>query len=135
MAKEMRPKSASSLAATQAFHFSIVAAKASAGAVHYVPVARVANLAQTIDELKEKGLWFYCADASGSSMYETDFSGPVGLVIGNEGNGVSRLVKEKCDVSVSIPMKGHIDSLNAAVAGAIMMFEISHKRDGRQGQA
>ena len=91
-------------------------AKTSAGALNYTPVAKVANLGQTIDELKEKGIWFVCADMDGEVMYRQNLTGPIGLVIGNEGNGVSRLVKEKCDFTTAIPMKGDIDSLNASVA-------------------
>ena len=95
-------------------------AKTSAGALNYTPVAKVANLGQTIDELKEKGIWFVCADMDGEVMYRQNLTGPIGLVIGNEGNGVSRLVKEKCDFTTAIPMNGDIDSLNASVAaGAV----------------
>ena len=103
-------------------------AKTSAGALNYTPVAKVANLGQTIDELKEKGIWFVCADMGGETMYNLDLKGPIGLVIGNEGNGVSRLVKEKCDFVASIPMKGDIDSLNASVAAGVMAFEIVRQR-------
>lgn len=103
-------------------------AKASAGAINYVPVAKVANLTQTIEELKKEGIWFACADMDGTSMYQTDLKGPIGLVIGNEGKGVSRLVKETCDLTVSIPMKGDIDSLNASVAFAILAYEIVRQR-------
>lgn len=104
------------------------AAKASAGAVNYVPVAKVANIAATIEELKKEGLWFACAAMDGGAMYDTDLTGPIGLVIGNEGSGVSRLVREKCDMCVSIPMKGHIDSLNASAACAVLAFEIVRQR-------
>ena len=97
--------------------------KASAGAINYTPVAKVTNISKTIEELKEKGLWFVCADMDGTTMYDLDLKGPIGLVIGNEGKGVSRLVKEKCDFLVSVPIKGKIDSLNASVAAAIIMFE------------
>ncbi|MEG2775327.1 MAG: 23S rRNA (guanosine(2251)-2'-O)-methyltransferase RlmB, partial [Acetivibrio sp.] len=90
-------------------------AKASAGAINYVPVAKVTNLANTIEELKEKGMWFVCADMEGTRMYDLDLKGSIGLVIGSEGEGVGRLVKEKCDYTASIPMKGDIDSLNASV--------------------
>ena len=103
-------------------------AKTSAGALNYTPVAKVANLGQTIDELKEKGIWFVCADMDGEVMYRQNLTGPIGLVIGNEGNGVSRLVKEKCDFVASIPMKGDIDSLNASVAAGVMAFEIVRQR-------
>ena len=91
-------------------------AKASAGALNYTPVAKVTNLGQTIEELKKEGLWFVCADMGGTTMYQLDLKGPIGLVIGNEGEGVGRLVKEKCDFVASIPMSGDIDSLNASVA-------------------
>lgn len=103
-------------------------AKASAGAINYTPVAKVTNLGQTIDELKEEGLWFVCADMGGTSMYELDLKGPIGVVIGNEGEGVSRLVREKCDFIASIPMKGDIDSLNASVAAGVLAFEIVRQR-------
>lgn len=104
--------------------------KASAGAVEYVPVARVGNLASTIDELKEKGIWVYSADMDGKSWCETDYSGGVALVVGSEGNGVSRLIKEKSDFVVSLPMRGKITSLNASVAAGILMYEISRQRLG-----
>lgn len=103
-------------------------AKASAGALNYTPVAKVTNLAKTIDELKEKGLWFVCADMDGEQMYGLNLTGPMGLVIGSEGQGVSRLVKEKCDYIASIPMKGEITSLNASVAGGILAYEIVRQR-------
>ena len=103
-------------------------AKASAGAVNYVPIAKVTNIAQTIEDLKKEGIWFACADMEGDSMYRTNLKGPIGLVIGNEGRGVSRLVKEKCDMTVSIPMKGNIDSLNASVAFAVLAYEIVRQR-------
>ncbi len=99
-------------------------AKASAGAVYHTLVAKVTNIAQTIDQLKEKGIWFACADMDGEEMYRCNLTGAIGLVIGNEGNGVSRLVRDKCDFVVSIPMKGDIDSLNASVAAGILAWEI-----------
>ena len=102
--------------------------KTSAGALNYTPVAKVTNIGNTIDELKEKGLWFVCADMGGQVMYELDLKGPIGLVIGNEGEGVSRLVKEKCDFVASIPMKGNIDSLNASVAAGVLAYEIVRQR-------
>ena len=106
-------------------------AKTSAGAISYTPVARVTNLSRTIEELKEQGLWFVCADMDGTIMYDVNLTGPLGLVIGNEGSGVSRLVKEKCDLVASIPMAGDIDSLNASVAAGILMFEaVRQKRAG-----
>ncbi|MFG6384130.1 MAG: 23S rRNA (guanosine(2251)-2'-O)-methyltransferase RlmB [Lachnospiraceae bacterium] len=103
-------------------------AKASAGAINYTPVAKVTNLSNTIKELKEKGLWFVCADMEGTTMYELDLKGPIGLVIGSEGEGVSKLVKENCDFIASIPMAGDIDSLNASVAAGILAYEIVRQR-------
>ena len=103
-------------------------AKASAGAINYTPVAKVTNLATTIEELKENGLWFVCADLDGQVMYNLDLKGPIGLVIGSEGEGVGRLVKEKCDFIAQIPMKGNIDSLNASVAMGILAYEIVRQR-------
>ena len=105
-------------------------AKTSAGALNYTPVAKVTNLGQTIDELKEKGLWFVCADMNGETMYRLNLTGPIGLVIGNEGEGVSRLIREKCDFVASIPMKGDIDSLNASVAAGVLAYEIVRQRLG-----
>ena len=102
--------------------------KASAGAINYTPVAKVTNIAKTIEELKEKGIWFVCADMDGEVMYRHNLTGPIGLVIGNEGSGVSRLVKEKCDYVASIPMKGDIDSLNASVAAGVLAYEIVRQR-------
>lgn len=104
--------------------------KASAGAVEYMPVARVGNLATLIDELKEKGIWVYSADMDGQNWCETDYSGGVALVVGSEGNGVSRLIKEKSDFVVSLPMRGKITSLNASVAAGILMYEVSRQRLG-----
>ena len=103
-------------------------AKASAGAINYTPVAKVTNLGQTIEDLKKEGLWFVCADMDGTRMYDLDLRGPVGMVIGNEGSGVGRLVKEKCDFIASIPMKGDIDSLNASVAAGVLAYEIVRQR-------
>ena len=103
-------------------------AKASAGAINYTPVAKVTNLTQTIKELKEKGIWFVCADMGGTTMYDLDLKGPIGLVIGNEGEGVGKLVKENCDFIASIPMRGDIDSLNASVACGVLRFEIVRQR-------
>lgn len=103
-------------------------ARASTGAISYTPVARVNNLSQTIEELKTKGLWFVCADMDGEIMYDLNLTGPVGVVIGSEGNGVGRLVKEKCDLTASIPMKGDIDSLNASVAAGVLAYEIVRQR-------
>ena len=104
-------------------------AKTSAGALNYTPVAKVTNLSATIEELKERGLWFVCADMGGESMYRLNLKGPIGLVIGNEGEGVSRLVKEKCDMVASIPRKGDIDSLNASVAAGVLAYEIVRQRE------
>lgn len=103
-------------------------AKTSAGAINYTPVAKVTNIAKTIEELKKEGLWFVCADMGGTCMYELDLNCAIGLVIGNEGSGVSRLVKEKCDFVASIPMKGDIDSLNASVAAGVLAYEIVRQR-------
>lgn len=103
-------------------------AKTSAGTINYTPVAKVTNISQTIEELKKQGLWFVCADMGGETMYNLNLKGPIGLVIGNEGNGVSRLVKDKCDFIASIPMKGDIDSLNASVAAGVLAYEIVRQR-------
>lgn len=103
-------------------------ARTSAGAVNYTPVAKVTNLKKTMEELKEKGLWFVCADMGGEQMYRLNLTGPVGLVVGNEGEGVSRLVKESCDFTAAIPMKGEIDSLNASVAAGVLAYEIVRQR-------
>lgn len=105
-----------------------VVAKTSAGALNFTPVARVTNLAKTIEELKKEGIWFVCADMGGTTMYDLNLKGPIGLVIGNEGEGVGRLVKEKCDMIASIPMKGDIDSLNASVAAGVLAYEIVRQR-------
>ena len=102
--------------------------KASAGAINYTPVAKVTNISKTIEELKEKGLWFVCADMDGTTMYDIDLKGPIGLVIGNEGKGVSRLVKEKCDFIAKVPMFGDIYSLNASVAAGVLAYEIVRQR-------
>lgn len=103
-------------------------ARTSAGALNYTPVARVTNLAAAIEELKKRGLWFVCADMQGTRMYDLNLKGPIGLVIGSEGEGVGRLVKEKCDMVASIPMKGDIDSLNASVAAGVLAYEIVRQR-------
>ena len=103
-------------------------ARTSAGALNYTPVAKVTNLSKTIEDLKKEGMWFVCADMGGTTMYDLDLKGPIGLVIGNEGEGVGRLVKEKCDYIASIPMKGNIDSLNASVAAGILAYEIVRQR-------
>ena len=104
------------------------AVKGSAGAVHYTPVAKVTNLSAVMEKLKEKGLWFVCADMDGEVMYRQNLTGPIGLVVGNEGSGVSRLVKEHCDYTAGIPMAGDIDSLNASVAAGVLAFEIVRQR-------
>ena len=103
-------------------------AKTSAGAVNYTPVAKVTNIAKTIEELKKEGMWFVCADMDGTPYYQMDLKGPMGLVIGNEGEGVGRLVKETCDMTAAIPMKGDIDSLNASVAAGVLAYEIVRQR-------
>ena len=102
--------------------------KASAGAINYTPVAKVTNISKTIEELKDRGMWFACADMDGELMYKCNLTGSLGLVIGNEGSGVSRLVKEKCDYVVSVPMKGDIDSLNASVAAGVLAYEVVRQR-------
>ena len=109
-------------------------AMTSAGAINYTPVAKVTNIVRTIEELKEKGIWFVCADMGGETMYDLDLTGPMGLVIGNEGEGVSRLVREACDFTASIPMKGDIDSLNASVAAGVLAYEIVRQRLAKAGK-
>ncbi len=104
------------------------AARASAGALHYTPVAKVTNLSVTMKELKKKGLWFVCADMDGELMYNLNLKGPIGLVVGNEGEGVGRLIKETCDMTAAIPMKGDIDSLNVSVAAGVLAYEIVRQR-------
>ncbi|WP_312426736.1 23S rRNA (guanosine(2251)-2'-O)-methyltransferase RlmB [Lacrimispora sp.] len=105
-------------------------AKTSAGALNYTPVAKVTNLTATMEDLKKKGMWFVCADMDGELMYRLDLKGPIGLVIGSEGSGVGKLVKETCDMVASIPMKGDIDSLNASVAAGVLAYEIVRQRLG-----
>lgn len=105
-----------------------VVAKTSAGALNYTPVAKVTNLARTIEDLQKEGIWFVCADMGGETMYDLNLTGPIGLVVGNEGEGVSRLIREKCDFVASIPMKGDIDSLNASVAAGVLAYEIVRQR-------
>ncbi|MCR5626305.1 MAG: 23S rRNA (guanosine(2251)-2'-O)-methyltransferase RlmB [Lachnospiraceae bacterium] len=107
-------------------------AKASAGALNYTPVAKVTNISKTIEELKKEGMWFVCADMDGSIMYDLNLTGPIGVVIGSEGEGVGRLVKDKCDFIASIPMKGDIDSLNASVAAGVLAYEIVRQRIKKQ---
>ncbi|MBR1810354.1 MAG: 23S rRNA (guanosine(2251)-2'-O)-methyltransferase RlmB [Clostridia bacterium] len=111
---------------------SSYAGKAAAGALEYVPVVRVKNLNNTVKELKEKGVWVYAADMDGAPYYETDMSGPAALIIGSEGKGISRLMRENADIIVSVPMYGHINSLNASVAGGILMFEITKSRHSKR---
>ena len=103
-------------------------AKASAGALNYTPVAKVTNLSQTIEALKTQGMWFVCADMDGNSMYDLNLKGPIGVVMGNEGSGVSDLVKKHCDFMAAIPMHGDIDSLNVSVATGILAYEIVRQR-------
>ena len=105
-------------------------ARTSAGALNYTPVARVTNLSRTMEELKKEGIWFVCADMDGTVMYDLDLKGPIGLVIGSEGEGVGRLVKENCDMTAAIPMRGDIDSLNASVAAGVLAYEIVRQRRG-----
>lgn len=112
----------------RAVGLTAVVAKASAGAINYTPVAKVTNMGAEIDKLKKAGMWFVCADMGGTCMYDLDLKGPIGLVIGNEGSGVSRLVREKCDLIASIPMRGEIDSLNASVAAGVLAYEIVRQR-------
>lgn len=109
-------------------------AKASAGAINYTPVTKVTNLVKTMDELKKQGMWFVCGDMGGDSMYSLDLTGPMGVVIGNEGEGVSRLVKENCDFVATIPMFGDIDSLNASVAMGVLSYEIVRQRMAKKGE-
>ena len=112
----------------RAVGLSPTVARTSAGAINYTPVAKVTNLKQTMEQLKKEGMWFVCADMDGTPYYQMDLKGPMGLVIGNEGEGVSRLIKETCDFVASIPMKGDIDSLNASVAAGVLAFEIARQR-------
>ena len=116
----------------RAVGLTATAAKASAGAIHYTPVVKVTNLSRTMEELKKRGLWFVCADMDGTPMTRLSMTGPIGLVIGAEGSGVSRLIREKCDMTASIPMKGEIDSLNASVAAGVLMYEILRQREIRE---
>ena len=104
--------------------------KASAGALEYVPVARVSNLAAALEDLKKRGLWIYGADMEGTPWCEAELTGPAALVIGSEGAGIGRLVKEKCDVILSLPMRGKINSLNASVAAGVLMYEFMRQRQG-----
>jgi len=112
----------------RAVGLTAVVAKTSAGALNYTPVAKVTNLSAAIEELKKEGMWFACADMGGTIMYDLDLKGPIGLVIGNEGEGISRLVKEKCDFTAAIPMKGNINSLNASVAAGVLAYEVVRQR-------
>ncbi|WP_105614045.1 23S rRNA (guanosine(2251)-2'-O)-methyltransferase RlmB [Vallitalea okinawensis] len=112
----------------RAVGLTAVVAKTSAGAIEHTPVAKVSNIGRTIEDLQKKGLWAVCADMDGDMMYDVDLKGPICLVIGSEGEGVSRLVKEKCDFITRIPMKGEINSLNASVAAGVLMYEIIRQR-------
>lgn len=112
----------------RAVGLTAVVARTSAGALNYTPVAKVTNLVKTMEELKKKGLWFVCADMEGEQMYRLNLTGPIGLVIGSEGEGVGRLVRESCDMVAAIPMKGEIDSLNASVAAGVLAYEIVRQR-------
>ncbi len=116
---------------TRAAGLTPVAVRASAGAVNHTPVVKVTNLKNTILELKKRGLWFVCADISGRDLYEQDLTGPLGIVIGSEGDGAGRLIKETCDFVVSIPTKGELDSLNASVAAGVVAFEAVRQRMGK----
>lgn len=110
-------------------HITPVVAKSSAGAVEYVPVCKVTNIVNTIKKLKEEGLWIAAADMDGEVFYEQNLTGPIGLVIGSEGFGISRLVKQNCDFTVKMPMTGNVTSLNASVAGGILLYEIFRQRN------
>ncbi len=112
----------------RAVGLTAVVARTSAGALNYTPVAKVTNLVQTMEDLKKQGLWFVCGDMDGEVMYRHNLTGPIGLVIGSEGTGVGRLIKEKCDYVAGIPMKGDIDSLNASVAAGVLAYEIVRQR-------
>lgn len=114
----------------RAVGLSYAVGKASAGAVEYLPVARVGNLAAVIDELKRRGIWVFCADMDGSPWCKASLQGPIALVVGSEGHGVGRLIREKCDGVLSLPMKGKITSLNASVAAGILLYEIARQRAG-----
>ncbi|MBR6228528.1 MAG: 23S rRNA (guanosine(2251)-2'-O)-methyltransferase RlmB [Eubacterium sp.] len=116
----------------RAVGLTATAVAASAGAIHHIPVARVTNLSDTIKQLKEKGVWFVCADMDGDVMYNLNLTGPIGIVVGSEGAGVSRLVKENCDMVAQIPMKGKINSLNASVAAGVLGYEIVRQRIMKQ---
>lgn len=116
------------IAKRRAVGLTATVAKASAGAINYTPIAKVNNIATAIEDLKKHGMWFVCADMDGETMYNLDLTGPIGVVVGNEGEGVSKLVKEKCDFVASIPMKGDIDSLNASVAAGVLTYEIVRQR-------
>ncbi|MGL5712435.1 MAG: 23S rRNA (guanosine(2251)-2'-O)-methyltransferase RlmB [Paraclostridium sp.] len=109
-------------------HITPIVAKASAGAIEYVPVCKVTNIVNTIKTLKENGLWIAAADMDGQTFYEQNLTGPIGLVIGSEGFGISRLVKQNCDFTVKMPMVGNVTSLNASVAGSILLYEIFKQR-------
>ncbi len=113
-------------------HITPIVAKASAGAVEYMPVCKVTNIVNTIKTLKENGLWIAAADMDGETFYRQNLSGALGLVVGSEGSGISRLVKENCDFTISMPMSGKVTSLNASVAGAILLYEVYRQRDAKK---
>lgn len=113
-------------------HITPIVAKASAGAVEYVPVCKVTNIVNTIKELKKLGLWIAACDMDGETFYRQDLGGALGLVVGSEGSGISRLVKENCDFVVSMPMVGNVSSLNASVAGSILMYEVFRQRSSKR---
>lgn len=119
------------IARNRAVGLTASVARISAGALNYTPVAKVTNISRTMEELKREGIWFVCADMGGQTMYELKLTGPIGMVIGNEGKGVSELVKKHCDFTASIPMKGEIDSLNASVAAGVLAYEIVRQRMGK----
>lgn len=119
------------IARNRAVGLTASVARTSAGALNYTPVAKVTNISRTMEELKREGIWFVCADMGGQTMYELKLTGPIGMVIGNEGKGVSELVKKHCDFTASIPMKGEIDSLNASVAAGVLAYEIVRQRMGK----
>ncbi len=119
------------IARNRAVGLTASVARTSAGALNYTPVAKVTNISRTMEELKREGIWFVCADMGGQTMYELKLTGPIGMVIGNEGKGVSELVKRHCDFTASIPMKGEIDSLNASVAAGVLAYEIVRQRMGK----
>lgn len=113
-------------------HITPIVAKASAGAVEYVPVCKVTNIVNTIKQLKEEGLWIAAVDMGGDAFYQANLTGPLALVVGSEGEGISRLTKENCDFTVSMPMSGNVTSLNASVAGGILLYEVYRQRNAKK---